>query len=127
MDEINLETDKCIWSARLTGEKWEDFQCLPCFINTILISTSELTLRNIQIKHCFARGPYIPYVCRKCDRHIGKEKSIVQCPLCLEKCVGFLYRLMRQGIPVKNTNFLYDVHEDKLLYFHQNSDESSCN
>lgn len=118
MPGINPSTDKCLWTARLLRNEPNDYQCIPCFINASLGNpiNHQITITNLLIKHCFVRGPYTPCVCERCSRNITREKPINECSICNEKCTELLARIATQGIQVDKTQFMYDVHNDDLLY-----------
>lgn len=100
MTENNPAIDKCIWTARFRRETLGSYQCIPCFINASLLTSTQpqVTVNDLFTTHCFVRGPYIPYTCTKCNKNITKEKPINQYQLCYEKCTELLAKMNAQGI-----------------------------
>lgn len=120
MSMLNPSTDKCLWTAKILRTNPNDYQCIPCFINEALRHNTEpqVTITNFLIKHCFARGPYESHHCNKCSRNITKEKPINECSICTEKCTELLAKMTSQGIRVSDAQFMYDVYNDEVVYFH---------
>lgn len=122
MTGSNPSLDKCIWTARIQEDGSPIYQCIPCYVSTILRSPSpeHISLTSMIVEHCFVRGSYLPYICIKCSRIFTREKPVAECQLCYEKCIRLFERMTAQGIQIANSQFMYDVHHDKLVYFHNN-------
>lgn len=118
MSSNDHNSAKCIWSARIIANDWRTCQCLPCFFNIATRPAGEapIIISNIRVKHRFVKGPYTPYLCQRCRQNIVREKPIDQCPLCSEKYHTLITKFTEREIPVDTSWFMYDVHDDELLY-----------
>jgi len=116
-DNLN---EKCLWTARIQDANTPNYYCVPCFITTFTgnVSTDQNPIIvNLEINHCFAKGPYTSYYCFNCNRNCTRVQSINQCSLCVVKYFELITNLGLQGIDTTNAHFQYDIINDTFIRF----------
>jgi len=109
------DTEKCLFCFRVLNRTNNLFCCLTCFCDTGLITCVQSF--EIFITHHIVNGPYSPWICVFCQQDI-QSRPIDLCGLCRRTYNEQLIKLRFQGINLCNSNFLFDIFNNKFEYIY---------